>query len=306
LHGARGKRAGCAADLYGCDVSRRALVVTLLCACASAQVAPPPAPRRIVLPPPPPVSLVPVERCGETADGFDGWIASFCEHAIAEGISREVIAGALGTVEYDPSVIALDRSQRPQKLSFEEFSSTHVTAARVRRGKHLLSAHAALLAEITRRFGVAPEIVVAIWGLETDFGDNLGSTPSLRALATLAYDCRRSALFRGELSSALRILQRGDLSASAMVGAWAGELGQTQFLPSSYERFGIDFDADGRVDLVGSVEDVLASTANYLAGHGWRAGDGYRPGSPNFDVLAEWNKSDVYRRTIVLFASKLK
>jgi lytic murein transglycosylase len=208
-------------------------------------------------------------------------------------------------VEYDPSVVALDRSQRPQKLSFEDFSSTHVTAARVRRGKKLLAAHGALLGEITRRFGVAPEIVVAIWGLETDFGDNLGSTPAMRALATLAYDCRRAPRFRAELSSALRIVQRGDISPDAMIGAWAGEIGQTQFLPSSYERYGIDFDGDGRVDLVNSVEDVLASTANYLAGHGWRAGEGYRPGTSNFEALAEWNKSDTYRRTIVLFASKL-
>jgi lytic murein transglycosylase len=202
-------------------------------------------------------------------------------------------------------VIELDRSQRPHKLSLEAFASSHVTPARVRQGKKRLSTHAALLAEITRRFGVAPEIVVAIWGLETDFGRNQGSTPVFRALATLAYDCRRASLFRGELSSALRILQRGDLTVDAMVGAWAGELGQTQFLPSSYEHFGIDFDGDGRIDLVDSTEDALASTANYLAGHGWRAGEGYRAGSPNFEVLAEWNKSEVYRKTITLLASKL-
>lgn len=257
---------------------------------------------------PPPaatLALVPIERCGETEEGFDAWMTSFCEHAIAEGISRDLVGRALGTVAYDPSVIALDRSQRPHKRSFEELASSHVTPTRVRRGQKLLSAHAGLLAEIARRFGVAPEIVVAIWGLETDFGKNQGSTSGLRALATLAYDCRRSERFRGELSSALRILQRGDIPVDAMVGAWAGEIGQTQFLPSSYERFGIDFDGDGRVDLVNSVEDALASTANYLAGHGWRAGDGYRPGSPNFEVLAEWNRSDVYRRTIVLFATKL-
>ena len=302
----------------GCDrdaVSRHphclaALAATLLCACEPSQVAPPPAaPRGMVtpLPPPefPPPALVPVERCGDTEDGFDAWLTSFSEHAIADGIPRDLVTRALGNVAYDPSVIELDRSQRPHKLSFEAFSASHVTRARVRRGKRLLSEHAALLAQITRRFGVAPEIVVAIWGLETDFGKNQGSTPALRALATLAYDCRRSERFRGELASALRILQRGDLSVDDMIGAWAGELGQTQFLPSSYERFGVDFDGDGRIDLVESVDDALASTANYLAGHGWRAGEGYGLGSPNFQVLAEWNKSDVYRRTIVFFASKL-
>jgi lytic murein transglycosylase len=175
----------------------------------------------------------------------------------------------------------------------------------VRRGQQHLSAHAPLLAKITKRFGVAPEVVVAIWGLETDFGSNQGSTRSLNALATLAYDCRRAERFRGELMSALRIAERGDLAPEEMRGAWAGELGQTQFLPSSYERFGVDFDGDGKIDLVSSVDDALGSTASYLAGHGWRKGEGFAPESPNFEVLSEWNKSEVYQRTIVLFASKL-
>ena len=283
-----------------------AAALVCACACASSPVAPAPAPRALT--PPPPVAtlaLVPIDRCGETEEGFDAWLTTFCENAAAEGISRDLLGRALGTVAYDPSVIALDRSQRPHKLTFEDFASSHITPARVRRGKQHLTTHAALLADLTRRFGVAPEVVVAIWGLETDYGKNQGSTSGLKALATLAYDCRRSELFRGELSSALRILQRGDLPVEAMVGAWAGEIGQTQFLPSSYERFGIDFDGDGRVDLVSSIEDALASTANYLAGHGWTAGGGYRPGSPNFEVLASWNRSEVYRKTIVLFAAKL-
>jgi len=255
--------------------------------------------------PAPPAEVVSIDWCGETANGFDDWVAAFRRYAVTQGISPELVARALGGVGYDPSVIDLDRAHKRQKRSFEEFASSHVTPARVRRGKRLLGAHADLLSKITARFSVAEEIVVAIWGLETDFGANQGSTPSLRALATLAYDCRRASLFRGELSSALRILQRGDLSVEEMVGAWAGEVGQTQFLPSSYERFGIDFDGDGRVDIIGSTEDALASTAHYLAEHGWRAGQGYQPGSPNFAVLAEWNKSEIYRKTIALFASKL-
>jgi lytic murein transglycosylase len=208
-------------------------------------------------------------------------------------------------VEYDPRVIELDRSQKHLKRTFEEFARSHVTAARVRRGKQHLADDAQLLKRINARFGVPVEILVAIWGLETDFGANQGQTPSLRALATLAYDCRRADRFRGELSSALRVLARGDFSVDAMVGAWAGEIGQTQFLPSSYERFGIDFDGDGRADVIGSKDDALASTAHYLAEHGWRAGEGYAPGSANFAVLAEWNRSEIYRKTIALFASKL-
>lgn len=281
----------------------------ILAACA------PPPPVEAPRPPPPPIvreesaespiPLVPVETCNDTGRDFDEWLPSFRQHAMKQGVSREVVDRALANVAYDASVVELDRTQRPHKVSFETFAASHVTAARVRRGKQQLAAEAALLGKITKRFGVAPEIVVAIWGLETDFGAYRGTTRSLQALATLAYDCRRAERFRGELLSALRIVERGDLDVGQMRGAWAGELGQTQFLPSSYETFGIDFDEDGKVNLVDSVEDALASTANYLAGHGWRAGEGYGPDSPNFAVLAEWNRSDVYRRTIVLFAGKL-
>lgn len=294
---------------------KRTLLTTLLVFCAACATSPPAAPesgpRHMAAPlppadaPPPPVVTVPVTSCGDTADGFEDWIAAFRRHATTEGIAPELVERALGSAVYDPEVIALDRAQKSQKRTFEEYVSSHMPASRVRRGKRMLGVHAGLLAKITKRFGVAEEIIVAIWGLETDFGGNQGSTPSLRALVTLAYDCRRAERFRGELSSALRILQRGDLSVQDMIGAWAGELGQTQFLPSSYERFGIDFDGDGRVDLIRSTEDALGSTAHYLAEHGWRAGEGYQPGSPNFAVLAEWNKSEIYRKTIALFASKL-
>jgi len=248
---------------------------------------------------------VPVEHCSDTDEGFDEWLVAFREHAVADGIARDVVMRALGDVAYDPSVIELDRTQRAHKVGFEVFAVSHVTPARVKRGKRLLSEHAVLLARIEARFGVAPEIIVALWGLETDFGAYQGRTRSLEALATLAYDCRRAERFRGELSTALRIVQRGDLAPGEMVGAWAGELGQTQFLPSSYEQFGVDFDEDGRIDLIGSVDDALASTASYLAGHGWRAHEPYGPGTANVAVLEEWNKSEVYRRTVLLFATKL-
>lgn len=252
---------------------------------------------------PSPSELAP--SCGNTAEGFEGWVASYRVHAIGLGISPDLVASALGNVSYDRNAITLDRSQKAHKRSFEEFSRAHITVARVRRGKRLLVERADLLAKLTARFGVVKEIIVAIWGLETDYGVSQGSTPSLQALATLAYDCRRAELFRGELLSALRVVERGDLSVDTMLGAWAGEVGQTQFLPSSYERFGIDFDGDGRIDLVHSTEDALASTAHFLAEHGWRAGEGYAPGQPNFAVLSGWNKSEVYRKTIALLASKL-
>ena len=246
-----------------------------------------------------------LEACGDTDEGFAEWLDAFREDAIAQGTPRPLATQALAHVVYDATVIELDRTQRPHAVTAETFAATHVTAARVKEGRRLLVEDADLFGRIEAQFGVAPEILVALWGLETDFGHYQGRTRSLDALATLAYDCRRAERFRGELRSALHILQRGDLTNVQMRGAWAGELGQTQFLPSSYETFGIDFDGDGRVDLLGSEEDALASTANYLAGHGWHPHEGYGPDSANQAVLASWNQSAVYRSAVVLFAQKL-
>lgn len=263
------------------------------------------APVTSAAPPAPSVQPRPLEACADSGDGFEGWLESFRRHAVAQGISARNVSRALDGLAYDPEVIALDRSQAAFKLSFAELSAKRITRARLVRGKELLRAHADLLARIEERHGVAPQVLVAIWGLETDYGENIGSRSSLRALATLAYDCRRRERFRAELLSALRIVERGDLTPGEMIGAWAGELGQTQFLPSSYERFAIDFDGDGRIDLVRSSADALGSTASYLQAHGWRAREAWREGTANFDALRSWNASEVYRRVIVAFAAKL-
>jgi membrane-bound lytic murein transglycosylase B len=146
---------------------------------------------------------------------------------------------------------------------------------------------------------------VAIWGLETDFGAVRGNLPVIRSVATLAFDCRRTEFFQAHLFDALRIVDRGDLTPAEMRGAWAGEMGQTQFMPSSYIKYAVDFDGDGRADLLRSPADVLASTANYLKGHGWVRGGDWQPGSPNFEAIRAWNKSQVYSRTIAYFATKL-
>ena len=148
---------------------------------------------------------------------------------------------------------------------------------------------------------------MAIWTLETDNGSgDMGKLPVIRTLATLAHDCRRTELFQGELIAALKIVQRGDLPLRDLVGAFAGEIGQTQFLPSSYIKYGVDYDGNGHVDLRHSVPDVLASTANLLKTNGWQAGAPFTQGSPNFEVaMREWNHSEVYRRTIVLMAERI-
>lgn len=243
--------------------------------------------------------------CGHTQEGFSSWLEQFRRGAIAQGISPPVVAAALTGVTYDPEVIRLDRNQKPFRQPFEKFAAQRITRGRLRIGRKLLRNLTPLLARIEERFGVQGPVLVAIWGLETDYGTHMGERPALRSLATLAYDCRRAEQFRSELMSALRLLERGDLKPSEMLGAWAGELGQTQFLPSSYERFAVDFDEDGRADLIHSVPDVLASTASYLWSNGWRPASGWQPGTANFEVLASWNRSTVYQRTIALFASQL-
>ena len=240
----------------------------------------------------------------EHPGGFEAWKADFKREAAARGISTEALR-SLDGVSYDAKVVALDRRQGVFKQSFEQFSARMASAGRIQKGSRLLQRHAGLLSRIEQRFGVPGPVVVAIWGLETDFGANTGKHPALRALASLAYDCRRTAMFQAELMDALRIIDRGDLRPSEMRGAWAGELGQTQFLPSSYVKFAVDFDGNGRRDLIRSVPDVLASTANYLRGYGWQRGQPWTEGTSNFEVLRQWNKAQVYQRTIALLANRI-
>jgi lytic murein transglycosylase len=176
---------------------------------------------------------------------------------------------------------------------------------RVGRGADKLKQYGSALGRIEQAYGVPGEVLVAIWGLETDYGANNGKFPTMRSLATLAYDCRRADEFRAELMDALRLIERGDLAPSEMRGAWAGELGQTQFMPSSYLKYAVDFDNTGHRDLLHSAPDVLASTANFLVGHGWQRGKDWTPGSPNFNAIQQWNKSEVYAKTIAYFATQL-
>ena len=240
--------------------------------------------------------------CG--SGSFSAWLDDFKTEAAAKGISQGAIASGLSGVTLDPAVLSRDRSQKVFSQTFEEFSGRMVPP-RLTRGANMLKQYGSVLGRVEQSYGVPGEVLVAIWGLESDFGVNIGKFPTMRSLATLAYDCRRAETFRGELMDALRIVERGDLAASEMRGAWAGELGQTQFMPSSYIKFAVDFDANGRRDLLHSAPDVLASTANYLASHGWQRGKDWEPGSANFAVIQQWNKSEVYAKTVAYFASQL-
>jgi lytic murein transglycosylase len=239
---------------------------------------------------------------------FNTFLAAMGREAQAAGISRAVIERAFAGVTVDEKVLAFDRRQHGTfRMSFERYSATRVTASRIRRGRVLLARYAPLFSRIERQFGVPRYVLVAIWGLESDFGSgDMGKLPVIRTLATLAHDCRRTDLFQGELIAALRIVQRGDLPLRDLIGAYAGEIGQTQFLPSSYIKYGVDYDGDRRVDLRHSVPDVLASTANLLKVNGWQAGGAYEEGTANFDAMREWNHALIYRKTIVLFAQRLQ
>ncbi|MFO1350018.1 MAG: lytic murein transglycosylase [Gammaproteobacteria bacterium] len=243
-------------------------------------------------------------QCSVTANDFQNWIQEYKTLAAQQGISAETLS-YLDGLTYATAVIKADRNQRHFNLSFEEFSAKKISGGRFTKGQALLRKHGNTLAQIEARFGVPPEIIVAIWGLETDYGVNMGKLPVLRSLATLAYDCRRSEFFHEHLLAALKIIDRGDKSADDLIGAWAGEIGQAQFLAGNYLAYAVDWDGDGRRDLIDSQPDVLASIASFLAAKGWQAGEDYTPGLPNFDVIKAWNKADVYARTIVAFAKKL-
>ena len=205
--------------------------------------------------------------CG--TGSFEAWLEDFKKEAATKGISASAIQTGLTGVVIDKSVLARDQSQKVFTQSFEEFSGRMVPP-RLTRGANMLKQYGSVLGRIEQTYGVPGEVLVAIWGLETDFGVNIGKFPTIRALATLAYDCRRTDMFKAELMDALRIVERGDIAPQEMRGAWAGEIGQTQFMPSSYIKFAVDFDGNGRRDLLRSPPDVLASTANFLAGHGWQ------------------------------------
>jgi lytic murein transglycosylase len=208
-----------------------------------------------------------------TGGPYDKWLAEFEREAISQGISQQAIAAAAPYLTYDQRIVNIDRGQRVFTQTFLEFSDRMAAAYRIQRGAALIKTYAPVFAKIDTQFGVPAPVIVSFWALESDFGANMGNYRTLSALASLAYDCRRADRFRAQLFDALRLIQRGDLRPSDMVGSWAGELGQTQMMPSEYYQYAVDYDGDGARNLLRSAPDVLASTANYLVGLGWRRGE---------------------------------
>ena len=212
------------------------------------------------------------QACGNSGAGFDQWLAGFKQQAVAQGVSPRTVTAALNGVGYDPNIVTTDRGQRVFGQNFFQFSDRMVANYRIQQGRQQIQRNPSLFGRIEQTFGVPGPVLVAFWGLETDFGANMGDKSTIRSVATLAWDCRRADMFRTQLLAALKIIDRGDLTPQTMRGPWAGELGQFQFLPDHYFNYGVDFDGDGRVDLIRSAPDALASAANYVRALGWKAG----------------------------------
>ncbi len=205
---------------------------------------------------------------------FDRYLAELKQDAIREGVSQRAIATASPYLVYDTTIVNRDRGQRVFGQIFTEFSGRMASEGRRVKGQQLIQQYAQSFARAEKEYGVPPAVITAFWALESDFGAVQGNLSTLRSLVTLAYDCRRSQMFHDETIAALKIVDRGDLAPEQMIGSWAGELGQTQFLPGHYFNYAVDYDGDGRRDLLRSAPDVIGSTANYIAtGLKWRRGE---------------------------------
>jgi lytic murein transglycosylase len=209
----------------------------------------------------------------QTTVPFSRWIEDFKKDALASGIKPATYQAAIGGMTPDQGIIGRDRKQGFFNQTFLEFYGKLATKAREQNGRAYLQKYAPVFARAEKEYGVPGAVITGFWALESDFGIGMGNLPVMRSLLTLAWDCRRGELFREELKAAMKIIQRGDLRADEMIGSWAGELGQTQFLPQHYYNYAIDYDNDGRRDLIHSIPDIIGSTANFLKSLGWRAGE---------------------------------
>jgi lytic murein transglycosylase len=249
-----------------------------------------------------PAGAAEAAKCGNTGANFESWKQSFSAEARQNGVKPKAIAALMDT-NYSTATIRADRGQHSFKLSLSAFMAKRGAPAIVARGRALRRSNAALFASIEKRYGVPPGPLLAIWGMETGFGNVTGNQNTLSAVATLAYDCRRTEYFTDQLYAALALIDRGTLSPSAR-GAMHGEVGHTQFLPKNVRLYGSDGDGDGRINL-NAKADALASTANFLKGHGWVRGEGYQPGQPNFAAIQGWNAATVYQKAIAIMGQEI-
>jgi membrane-bound lytic murein transglycosylase B len=240
--------------------------------------------------------------CGTTAAEFEAWKTAFAPEAARAGIGERGLA-ALASARYSDETIWADRNQKSFDYSLERFMQVRGADTIVSQGRAMKARNPAFYQSLERAYGVPAGVLIAIHGMETGFGRFMGDTNLVSATASLAYDCRRSDFFIGHLLAALQLVDRGAIS-SATVGARHGELGHTQFLPGNVVRYGVDGNGDGRVDMT-NLTDAMVSTANFLRQKGWRPGQGYQPGQPNFRVIEEWNAAGVYQRAIAIMAARI-
>lgn len=240
--------------------------------------------------------------CSDTGGRYEEWKAAMVAEARAQGVGDRGLAALKGSF-YSKATIAADRNQKSFKYSLEKFLQVRGAETIINQGRSRKARNASLFQAIERQYGVPAGVLLAIHGMETGFGSFMGDTNVISAIATLSYDCRRSAFFTPHLISALKLVDRGTISAQS-VGARHGELGHTQFLPGNALAYGVDGNGDGRVDL-NNQTDALASTANFLRKKGWKPGAGYQPGEPNSAVIREWNAATVYQQAIAIIAARI-
>jgi membrane-bound lytic murein transglycosylase B len=248
-------------------------------------------------------SVAQAASCSDTGGGYEAWKTEMASEAAAQGVGERGIAALMGS-SYSKATISADRNQKSFKYSLEKFLNVRGADTIVAQGRKRLGKNPDFYAGLERAYGVPPGVLLAIHGMETSFGGFMGDTNVVSAIATLAYDCRRTDFFTPHLVAALMLVDQGSISTKT-VGAKHGELGHTQFLPGNALRYGVDGNGDGVVDLSNQT-DALASTANYLAQKGWQAGAGYQEGEPNFAVLNEWNAATVYQKAIAIMGARIE
>ncbi len=242
------------------------------------------------------------QSCSDTGGDYEAWKPRMAEVAAANGVGQRGIEALMGT-SYSQSTINADRNQRSFRYSLDKFLEVRGADTIIAQGRRRLSRNPDFYASLERAYGVPAGVIIAIHGMETGFGNFMGDSNVVSAIATLTYDCRRSEFFLPHLIGALKLIDQGSISAST-IGAKHGELGHTQFLPGNALRYGVDGNGDGRVDLTDAT-DALASTANFLAQKGWQPGAGFQEGEPNFAVIREWNAATVYQQAIAIMGKAI-
>jgi lytic murein transglycosylase len=240
--------------------------------------------------------------CSDSGGNYEAWKPVMADEARAAGVGERGIAALMAT-SYSRATISADRNQKSFKYSLDKFLQVRGAETIISQGRSRKKKNAGFYDTLEAQYGVPAGVLIAIHGMETGFGNNMGDSQVVSAIATLSYDCRRSAFFTDHQIAALKLVDRGSISM-ATLGAKHGELGHTQFLPGNALKYGVDGNGDGRVDLTNQT-DALASTANFLRKKGWKPGKGYQEGEPNFAVIREWNAAKVYQQAIALMGGRI-